>query len=121
MKTKMYAGLTLIQRPWQIPYFTDSKAHFFPKNCLQNSDVAYTWNYSNIKIPSHHKPRTLSSLWCIIAVCGASKLELKVIYVIGKSTIFLLVASIIKKREFKKKKRKGILTNFREPKVNSVL
>ena len=43
--------------------------------------------------PRHPKPWTLSSLCCIIAVYGARELELKVICVIGKSTIFLLVAS----------------------------
>ena len=46
-------------------------------------------------LPRHHKPRTLSSLCCIVAVYGASELELKVICVIGKSTIFLLVASFV--------------------------
>ena len=46
-------------------------------------------------LPRHHKPRTLSSLWCIIAIYVASELELKVIYVIGNSTIFLLVASFV--------------------------
>ena len=45
--------------------------------------------------PRHPKPRTLSSLCCIVAVYGASELELKVICVIGKSTIFLLVASFV--------------------------
>ena len=40
--------------------------------------------------PCHPKPITLSSLSCVIAVYGASELELKVICVIGKSTIFLL-------------------------------
>ena len=45
--------------------------------------------------PRHHKPRTLSSLCCVIAVYGASELELKVICVIGNSTIFLLVASFV--------------------------
>ena len=45
--------------------------------------------------PHHHKPRILSSLWCIIAVYCASELELKVICVIGNSTIFLLVASFV--------------------------
>ena len=43
----------------------------------------------------HPKPRTLSSLCCVTAVYGASELELKVICVIGKSTIFLLVASFV--------------------------
>ena len=37
----------------------------------------------------------MSSLCCVIAVYGASELELKVIYVIDNSTIFLLVASFI--------------------------
>ena len=43
-------------------------------------------------LPHHPKPRTLSNLCCIIAVYGASELELKVI---GNSTIFLLVASFV--------------------------
>ena len=43
--------------------------------------------------PRHPKPRTLPSLCCVIAVCGASEFALKVICVIGKSTIFLLVVS----------------------------
>ena len=34
--------------------------------------------------PRHPKPRTLSSLCCVIAVYGASELELKVICVIGR-------------------------------------
>ena len=42
-------------------------------------------------LPRQYKPRTLLSLCCIIAVYGASELELKVICVIGNSTIFLLV------------------------------
>ena len=45
--------------------------------------------------PRHHKPRTMSSLCCIIAVYGASELELKVICVIGNITIFLLVANVV--------------------------
>ena len=45
--------------------------------------------------PRHQKPRTLSSLWCVIAVYGTNELELKVICVIGNSTIFLLVASFV--------------------------
>ena len=47
--------------------------------------------------PRHRKPRALSSLYCVIAVYGASELELKVICVIGKSrpTLFLLVPSFI--------------------------
>ena len=55
--------------------------------------------------PRHPKPRTLCSLWCIIAVYNSlstylgslwsSELELKVICVIGNSTIFLLVASFV--------------------------
>ena len=45
--------------------------------------------------PCHPKPRTLSSLWCIIAVYGTSELELKVMCVIGNSTIFMLVASFV--------------------------
>ena len=45
--------------------------------------------------PCHRKPRTLSSLCCVIAVYGASELELKVICIIGNSTIFLLVASFV--------------------------
>ena len=45
--------------------------------------------------PCHLKPRTLSSLCCVTAVYGASEFELKVIYVIGNSTIFLLVASFV--------------------------
>ena len=49
--------------------------------------------------PRHHKQRTMSSLCCVIAVCGASELELKVICVIGKSTIFLLVASFIMEKK----------------------
>ena len=36
--------------------------------------------------------QTMSSLCYVIAVYGASELELEVIYVIGNSTIFLLVA-----------------------------
>ena len=35
------------------------------------------------------------SLCCVIAVYGASELELKVICVVGNSTIFLLVASFV--------------------------
>ena len=42
-------------------------------------------------LPRHHKPRTLSSLWCAIAVYGASELELKVICVINNSTIFFVM------------------------------
>ena len=45
--------------------------------------------------PRHPKPRILSDLCCVIAVYGASELELKVICVIGNSTIFLLVASFL--------------------------
>ena len=45
--------------------------------------------------PRHHKPRTLCSLWCVIAVYGASELQLKVICVVGNSTVFLLVASFV--------------------------
>ena len=45
--------------------------------------------------PRHHKPRILSGLWCVIAVYGASELELKVICVISNSTLFLLVASFV--------------------------
>ena len=37
----------------------------------------------------------MSSLCCVIAVYGASELELKVICVIGNSIIFLLVASFV--------------------------
>ena len=37
----------------------------------------------------------MSSLCCVIAVYGASELELKVVCVIGNSTIFLLVASFV--------------------------
>ena len=48
--------------------------------------------------PCHHKPRTLSSLSCVIAVYNVSELELKVICVIGNSTIFLLVASFVMKK-----------------------
>ena len=44
-------------------------------------------------LPRHPKARTLSSLCCVIAVYDASELELKVIFVIGNNTIFLLVAS----------------------------
>ena len=54
--------------------------------------------------PRHPKPRTKSSLCCIIVVYGASELELKVICVIGNSTIFLLVASFV----MEKKKKKDI-------------
>ena len=46
-------------------------------------------------LPCLPKPRTLSSLCCVIAVYGASELELKVICVISSSTIFLLVASFV--------------------------
>ena len=53
--------------------------------------------------PCNHKPRTLSSLWCVIAVYGASEHELKVICVIGNSTIFLLVASFIMDAGYKLK------------------
>ena len=49
--------------------------------------------------PRHHKPRTLSNLWCVITVYGASELDLKVICVIGNSTIFLLVASFVMKKK----------------------
>ena len=45
--------------------------------------------------PCHKKPRTLCSLWCVIAVYSTSELELKVICVIGNSTIFLLVDSFV--------------------------
>ena len=45
------------------------------------------------------KPRRLSSLWCVIAVCGASELQLKVICVIGNSKIFLLVASFVMEKK----------------------
>ena len=53
----------------------------------------------------HPKPRTLSSLCCVIAVYCDSELELKVICVIGKSTIFLLVAGFVME---KNNKIKGI-------------
>ena len=49
--------------------------------------------------PRQPKPRTLSSLCCVISVYGASELELKVICVIGKSTIFLLVASFVMEKK----------------------
>ena len=45
--------------------------------------------------PRHHKARTLCSLWYVIAIYSASELELKVICVIGNSTIFLLAASFV--------------------------
>ena len=47
----------------------------------------------------HHKPTTMWNLWCIIAVYGASELELKVICVIANSTIFFLVASLMGKKK----------------------
>ena len=46
-------------------------------------------------LPRHHKPTTLSRLCFVIAVYGASELQLKVICVIGNSMIFLLVASFV--------------------------
>ena len=58
-----------------------------------DSQVCYN---NTVSLPSRHpKPRTLSSLWCIIAVYGTSELELKVICVMGNSTIFLLVANFV--------------------------
>ena len=67
---------------------------------LKNGHIDAAGNLSlsgNIGFSSsrHHKPRTLLNLWCIIALYGASELELKVICVIGNSTIFLLVASFV--------------------------
>ena len=53
-------------------------------------------------LPRYHKPRTLSSLCCVITVYGVSELELKVICVIGKSTIFLLVVSFVMKKKNKR-------------------
>ena len=57
---------------------------------------------NTVSLPPHHpKPRTLSSLCCVISVYSDSELELNVICVISNSTIFLLVASfIIKKKVF---------------------
>ena len=55
----------------------------------------------------HYKPRTMSSLCCVIAVYGVdlrcynSELELRVICVIGNSTIFLLVASFVMEKNKK--------------------
>ena len=51
----------------------------------------------------HHKPRTLSSLWCLISVYSGSEIELKVICVIGNSTIFLLVASFVMEKKINKR------------------
>ena len=48
-------------------------------------------------ITNPEPPRTMLSLCCVIAVYGASELELKVICVIGNSTIFSLASFIRKK------------------------
>ena len=54
---------------------------------------------NTVSLPSHHKPRTTSSLWCVIAVYGAGELELKVICIIGNNTMFLLVASFVMEKK----------------------
>ena len=48
--------------------------------------------------PAILNPEHCRAYVCVIANYGASELELKVICVIGKSTIFLLVASFIMKK-----------------------
>ena len=57
-------------------------------------DSQACYNISSL-LPCHYKPATMLNLCCVIVVYGASELELKVICVIGNSTIFLLVASFV--------------------------
>ena len=77
MPRKAYLYLAAVHRcdEYELQGFTSSLTHSLP--------------------PRHHKPRTMSSLCCVIAVYGTSELELKVICVTGNSTILLLVASSV--------------------------
>ena len=60
----------------------------------------WVWGFASLLTqspsrPAITNPEHLSNLWCIIAVYSDDELELKVIRVIGNSTIFLLVASFV--------------------------
>ena len=77
---------------WQHWIQLEAAVHRCDEYELQRFTSLLTLSPSCPAIPN---PEHLSSLWCIIAVYGASELELKMICVICNSTTFLLVASFV--------------------------